>query len=233
MKRETKEENQPKPLTKIQTMTTNEFKTAAIVTGAATVIANASQAADAGSVDDLIAKIKSQDDKIRGPAWQGAGPAGAPAVKPLAAVMMDENFEVARSAKRGLYKIVRHAGRPGADRERQAVQAELLALLQNQPTPVRCEVLWMLSEIADAKAVASMAALLADADTREDARCALMRIPGKQVTKAFTNAFKTAPEDFKFALAESLRKRGETVKGYPSKKLTPTKQTTVGPSTKT
>jgi HEAT repeat protein len=147
--------------------------------------------------------------------------------------MTDSNFEVARSAKRAVWKIVRHAGSPATNRERQAVQTELLALLKDQPTPVRCEVLWMLSEIADENAVAPMAALLSDADTREDARCALMRIPGKPVTKAFSNAFKTAPEDFKFALAESLRKRGETVKGYPSKKLTPTKQTTVGPSAKT
>ena len=214
-------------------MTTNEFKTAAIVTGAATVIANTSQAAEAGSVDDLIARIKSQDDKIRGPAWQGAGPAGAPAVKPLAAVMMDENFEVARSAKRGLYKIVRHAGRPGAGNEAKAVEKALIPLLKDDAVTVRREVLWMLSEIGTDDAVAPMAALLTDQEIREDARCALMRIPGKGVTKELTNAFKTAPEDFKYALAESLRQRGETVKGYPSKKLTPTKQTTVGPPTKT
>lgn len=214
-------------------MTTNEFKTAAIVTGTATVIANTSQAADAGSVDDLIAKIKSPDDKIRGPAWQGAAPAGAPAVKPLAAVMMDENFEVARSAKRGLYRIVRHAGRPGAKNEAKAVEKELIPLLKNDAVAVRREVLWMLSEIGTDAAVAPMAALLTDKEICEDARCALMRIPGKQVTKAFTDAFKTAPEDFKYALAESLRQRGETVKAYPSKKLAPTKQTTVGPSKKT
>jgi HEAT repeat protein len=209
----------------------NNLGTLSGIAAATTVLSSTSLAA--GSVDDLIAKIKSPDDSVRGPAWQGAATAGAPAIKPLAGLMTDSNFEVARSARRAVWRIVRHAGSPATNRERQAVQTELLALLKDQPTPVRCEVLWMLSEIADENAVAPMAALLSDPNTREDARCALMRIPGKQVTKAFNNAFKTAPEDFKFALAETLRKRGETVKGYPSKKLTPTKQTTVGPSAKT
>ena len=95
-------ENERTPLTEIQTMTTNEIKPAVLIAGAATAIASASHAAEAASVDDLVAKIKSTDDKVRGPAWQGAGPVGAPAVKPLAAVMTDADFEIARSAKRAL-----------------------------------------------------------------------------------------------------------------------------------
>jgi hypothetical protein len=67
-------------------------------------MARASHAAEAVSVSDLVARIKSSDDKVRGPAWQGAGPVGAPAVKPLAAVMSDADFEIGRSAKRALYR---------------------------------------------------------------------------------------------------------------------------------
>jgi hypothetical protein len=190
----------------------------------------------ADPVEDLVAKIKNPDDKVRGPAWQGAASAGAAAVKPLAAVMSNSDFEVARAAKRAVWIIVRHAGRPGADVERKAVQAALVGLLKDQPAPVRKEVLWMLSEIGDAEAVSPMAALLADAELREDARCALTRLPGPQVTEAFNRAFPAAPEEFKFALAESLRQRGQTVSGYPSRKLAPVKQTSLSatpPPTKT
>ena len=86
----------------------------------------------------------------------------------------------------------------------------------------------MLSEIGGDDAIAPMAALLTDKEVREDARCALMRLPGKQATAALKSAFGSAPEEFKTALAESLRKRGETVDGHPSQKLVPTRPTTVG-----
>ena len=85
----------------------------------------------------------------------------------------------------------------------------------------------MLSEIGTDDAIAPMAALLTDKEVREDARCALMRIPGSKTTKALKSAFASAPEDFKSALAESLRKLGEKVTGYPSLRLVPTKPTTV------
>ena len=209
-------------------MTTNEIKSAAIVAGAATLIASASDAAEVVSIADLVAKIKSTDDNVRGPAWQGAGPAGGPAVKPLAAIMTDADFEISRSAKRALYKIVRHAGRPGAKKEAKAVEKELIPLLKSDAGTIRREVLWMLSEIGDDDAIAPMAALLTDKEVREDARCALMRFPGKQATAALKSAFGSAPEEFKTALAESLRKRGEKVDGYPSQKLVPTRPTTVG-----
>jgi len=208
-------------------MTTNNLKTTTVATGIAAAIAGASRITEAASVDDLIAKIKSQDDNVRGPAWQGAGPCGATAVKPLAAVMTDADFEIARSAKRALYKIVRHAGRPGAAKEAKAVATELIALLPGSPTVVRREALWMLSEIGGDEAVAPMAALLSDKELREDARCALMRLPGRKVTAALKTAFASAPEEFKFALAESLRQHGEKAKGYPSQKLVPTRQTSV------
>jgi HEAT repeat protein len=142
--------------------------------------------------------------------------------------MTDADFEISRSAKRALYKIVRHAGRPGAKKEAQAVEKELIPLLQSAAVSVRREVLWMLSEIGGDDAVAPMAALLTDKEVREDARCALMRLPGRKVTAALKSAFGSGPEEFKSSLAESLRARGEKVTGYPSQKLVPTRSTTVG-----
>lgn len=187
----------------------------------------ASALAAASGVSDLISKIRSTEDQVRGPAWQGAAPYGASAVKPLAEVMTDPDFEIARAAKRGLWKIVRHAGRPSAASESQAVAAELVSLLATTTAPVCREVVWMLSEIGGDAAVGPIAAQLANTDVREDARCALERIPHKSAINALRTAMATAPEEFKYALAHSLRVRGETVEGYPSQKLVPTKQTSV------
>jgi HEAT repeat protein len=194
---------------------------------ALTTAATLGPAADSSAVDALLAKIRNPDDKIRGPAWQGAGPLGAPAVVPLAAVMTDPDFEVARCARRAIEVIVRHAGRPGAEAERRAVAGELVKLLSSDALAVRRHALWMLSEIGDDEAVPAIARLLRDADAREDARCALDRIPGPPATEALKNAFAASPEDFKYALAHSLRLRGERVDGYPSRKLVPTKKTSV------
>ena len=205
-------------------MSSQELQSAVLAAGA---VATRGTARAEEAAADLIAAIKSDDDAVRGPAWQNAATAGAPAVEPLSQIMIDPRFEVARSAKRALWKIVRHAGRPGADTKAQAVIDRLLPLLKDGPAVVRREVLWMLSEIGGESVVEPMAALLADPEAREVARCALMRFPGPGATKAFRAAFATAPEEFKFALAESLRTRGEPVEGYPSGKRVPKLKTTV------
>jgi HEAT repeat protein len=152
---------------------------------------------------------------------------GAPAIKLLTPIMQDADFEVARSARRAVWKIVRHAGRPGAAKEARAVSAELVALLPGTPSDTRRELLWMLSEIGTDETIPAMAALLSDADVRIDAQCAIMRLPGRQATAALKSAFARAPEDFKYALADALRKRGESVKGFPSQKRVPSRPTAV------
>lgn len=179
------------------------------------------------SPEDLIARLRSPDDAVRGPAWQGAATAGATAVKPLAGLMSESDYETARAARRALWTIVRHAGRPGAAKEAAAVTHELILCLENEPVAVRHEVLWMLSEIGGDEAILPMAVLLSDPVFREDARCALTRLPGRKATAALRTAFTSAPEDFKFALAESLRRRGDSVRGYLTRKLVPSRATTV------
>ena len=201
-------------------------RTLLLVAGLAAAATTAALADDA-AVTKLIADLQSSDDAIRGATWQGAATLGAPAVKPLTSVMNHPQFEVARSAKRALWTIVRHAARPKAGQERKAVQSELLALLQTAPASVRRELLWMLSEIGDPAVIAPLAALLTEADLREDARCALERIPGAKATRALEQALHTVPENFRPAIANSLRVRGRKVASYPSQKLTPTKPTTV------
>jgi HEAT repeat protein len=180
-------------------------------------------------IQGLIDRIKSPDETVSGAAWQSAGPYGASAVKPLATLMADGDYELARKAKRALYRVVRHVGHAAAVKERRAVERELILLLGSSPSPVQREVVWMLSEIGSPRAIGPMAALLADNALREDARCALTRHPAPSAVTALKSAFAAAPEDFKYALAESLRVRGEKVEGYSSRKLVPTARTSVVP----
>jgi HEAT repeat protein len=211
-------------------MTMNNSKKVSLAAAAAGVMTGTAGAARKKAVDKLIAGIRDDDDKVRAEAWLGAGEVGASAVKPLAKVMTDKDFEVARAAKRGLWKIVRHVGRPKADNEKRAVAGELIELLgEEQPVPVRREVLWMLSEIGTRKAIEPIAALLSNKDLREDARMVLQRIPTKSALAALRAGFKAAPEDFKLNIAQSLRQRGVEVSGYPCVKLVPTKKTNVKP----
>ncbi|MCB1125283.1 MAG: hypothetical protein KDM81_02225 [Verrucomicrobiae bacterium] len=191
-------------------------------TAAAAITATASTStAMAADVPSVVEAIRTGDDRTRGEAWQGAASLGAAGVRPLSDLLVHEDFEVARSAKRAIWKIVRHAGRPGADAEARAVEQALIPLLAHFSAPVRREVLWMLSEVAGEDAAAPIARLLQDREVRDDARCALQRIPGQQATMMLQVALQTAPEEFRYNLAEALRKRGVKVEGYPSKKLQP------------
>lgn len=211
-------------------MSTNNLKKVSIAAGAVGVVAQTAATALGQGVDELLAGIKSDSAEKRTETWQSAGEVGAPAVKPLAEVMTDDELEVARAAKRALWQIVRYTGRPGANRERRAVETELTGLLdRNQPVAVRAEVLWMLSEIGARNSIRPISRLLRNENLREDARMALERIPTKRAVTVLKAAFEKAPEDFKLNIAQSLRKRGEEVAGYPCQKLVPTKKTDVKP----
>jgi HEAT repeat protein len=204
----------------------NNLTKVSIPTGAAGILTATAGAAESKAVDELIAGVRDASDKVRTEAWLGAGKAGAPAVKPLAGVMTDSDPEVARAAARALWQLARHAGRPGAGKEKQAVEKELIGLLGDKvPISVRREVLWMLSEIGGRNSVKPVAGLLKNDELREDACMALERIPAKAAVAALQASFEAAPEDFKPNIAQSLRKRGQEVAGYPCQKLVPRKQT--------
>lgn len=218
-------------------------------------------------VNDLIARIRDRDDKVRCGAWLGAGEHGAAAVRPLVAVLEDADPEVRRAARNALWTIVRHAGRPGGaaeKAEKAAVERELCGIIgtgpagegapsaagptasvaSSQATSASApsasalrEILWMLGEIGGEAAVRAIRGIpgLLDAgrpeegNFREDARCALQRIPGAASLSALKDALDAAPEDFKPALAAALRARGAEVPGVPDHKLVPTKATRVMP----
>ena len=198
-------------------------------------VAHSMAAAVAGVIGDkavskLVSGISSDNEQVRTEAWLGAGCVGSAAVGPLAEVMTDKDIEIARAAKHGLWRIVRHAGRPMADEEKEAVVGELIELLANErPDVVRREALWMLSEISGDECVEAVAAILTNAQLREDARMALERIPGNKSLRALKAGLKTAPDDFKANIAQSLRQRGVKIPGLPCVKMVPVKKTNVKP----
>jgi hypothetical protein len=99
----------------------------------------------------------------------------------------------------------------------------------DQPELVRREALWMVSEICETRPAAQpVAALLENPELKEDARLVLERLPGKAAVEALKAGFVSADEEFKFALAESLRKRGVDVEGYPSRKQLPARMKSSG-----
>ena len=67
------------------------------------------------SLKNLISDIKDSDSHVRTKAWQAAGEVGAAAVRPLAKLVDEGEMEVSRAAKRAMWQIVRHVGRPGGD----------------------------------------------------------------------------------------------------------------------
>jgi hypothetical protein len=139
-------------------------------------------------------------------------------------------LEIARAANRAIQNIVYYAGRPGAKTEASAVAAQLLKLLgDDQPLQLRRDVLWMTWQIAGEEAVEPVAALLANAELREDARMALERLPGDRATATLQAALASAPTAEKPALAHSLQVRGVQTPGVPDQRLVPTRQTSVRP----
>ena len=183
------------------------------------------------TLDMLLKSIQSSDDTVRAAARDGAGPVGAKAIAPLAKIAISAELETARAARQAIQKIVYHAGRPGADAEAKAVAAELVALLASQqPAQFLRDVLWMTWQIAGEEAVEPVAALLKNAELREDARMALERLPGDKAVAALKAGLVSAADDFKPNLAHSLRVRGVKTPGVTDLRLVPTKKTSVRPA---
>ncbi len=185
------------------------------------------------TVDTLIAQLKSSDDKVRAAAWQAAGKVGAAAMGALAALAKEGELEISRSAVRAMWQIVRHAGRPGAEAERKATVEALIPLLtdQGQPVQLRRDMVWMLSEIVTDDEVDAQGAgqFLSDPDLREDVRAGLQRVGGPNAIAALKVGLDAAADDYKPAIAASLRARGVDVPNVPCVKLKPTKETKVKP----
>jgi hypothetical protein len=174
------------------------------------------------TVDELIVGIKARDRRERQKALCAAPDLGPPAMAALGTLAQDDNHKLHRGATRALWAVVRRAGRPGADTERDAACQALLALVSGAGRiAFRRDVLAMLAELAGDAEVPPIAALLRDPAMREDARITLENIPGDAALAALRAALADGDDAFKPALAQSLRARGVATPDFPSLKLVP------------
>jgi HEAT repeat protein len=184
------------------------------------------------TLPEILDGLRSADDQQRADALLASRKLGASGIEAIALLLGDAETETRRAGKRALESIVHDAGKTGAlGAEAVAVEAQLIrALARAEPDQARRDLVWLLSEVGGEAAIEALAPLLKTESVREDARCALERIPLPAAVRTLEIAFADAPEDYRFALAESLRKRGAVVEGYPSRRLIPTKATEVQPT---
>jgi hypothetical protein len=162
----------------------------------------------------LVNDIKSSDGKTRLKAQQSAGPVGAQALPALADLAASSDKGVAKAARGAMETVAHYAARPGAGAEAKAVSAELLKIAQtNRPRQVRADAIYLLGFTAnDGKTVEYIAELLLNRDLWDEARMALERIPGNAATNALKKAAKTANDEMRPHLEQSLKNRATTMK---------------------
>lgn len=175
------------------------------------------------AIKELLEGLKSEEPESRRSAWLKAADAGPEALEPLARLMNSGGLEVSRAAENAMWRIVRDLGAPEVEHSiKRKLVTQLEALVTNRfPEAVRRQALWMFSEIAGATDAEAIAPLLKEPSLREDARCAIQRIPGEQSVQILWAELEEAPGDFKMNIVQSLRARGESVSGHPCQKLVP------------
>lgn len=182
------------------------------------------------TLGQLIPGLGGGDDTSgQRPAWQDAGPLGASAVLPLVEAMRGTDPDVVRAAKRALWTVVDHAGRPGADASRREVQARLMEALAlpGLVVPVTREVLWMLGSLGDADVVPVVAARLADPELREDAPRASAGA-GRGVVQGPAHRHGAGAGGFCRRAGRCPSRAGRGGPGRPSRRLIPARRSGIG-----
>ena len=188
----------------------------------------ASAAAAEAGIEEFLTRVKQVPETASDkPPWTGARELDLGVVPPLLELLDSPEREVARNAKRALQEVVRHAGRPGAEKSALAMEGYLVEALAKPSTASRADLIWLLSEIGGRRSIPVLTRFLNNAELREHARCALIRIPGDSSAAALRTAWNKAEGVWKSALAEALRARGFRVP--PTDKLKPVAQTGVKP----
>src|SRR5438874_2149254 len=165
-------------------------------------------------VQALVAKIKGSDLDARAGAINEAAPLGAPAIAPLAGVAGGGDRGAAKAAREAIQRVAYYATRPGAGEDERAVAAELLKLIgTGRSRAVRAEAIRLVGILGGPDAATPLQRLLFDPDVREEARLALIRLPGPTADAALHLAMRTAPEDFRPALDLALQQRRRRAAG--------------------
>jgi type 1 glutamine amidotransferase len=155
----------------------------------------------------LIPRLGAGDEDTRYEAKAQLIGIGREAIAPLMEALTGPDKQIAAEARDALIWIAqRWAGTPEAPGIEEAVTQFAAA---SHPTVVRALAARMLGLMGDAPSAPLLIAMLKEPQVREDARQALMQIPGPQVTRELVQMLPTVDPEFEQDLLHALATRGD------------------------
>lgn len=191
---------------------------------AAAAVATVGAAAAAEAEDKFLEGLRSEDEEANYAAWSKAGDMDASVIPAVSALLTSKKPNVRKAAEESLKNIVHAVGKvidprslaanagrpddPGRMDPRQQVVRQFRSILGGKAHHTeKVTALRHLSLIATSDDVPEIAALIHDAELREEAAFCLERIPGKASEEALLAALPSAAQDFKSRILAALGHR--------------------------
>ncbi|HSW46397.1 MAG TPA: HEAT repeat domain-containing protein [Phycisphaerae bacterium] len=162
-------------------------------------------AADPGSGDPRIKALATDDAKARQAAVREFVEIGAPAIPALVAELDRNDPATVQPAGRALLAMV---SRGTSEKLRKELSERLVAeLAGKRRVETRRHICGLLGLVGDSECVDALYRLLMDAEVREDARQALVRIPSRSAGDALVAGLQITEGDFRVALVDAIAER--------------------------
>ncbi len=157
-------------------------------------------------VRELVRQLQSDDESQRVGARQMLSREGLPAAKLLMPALRDDRLNVRWTAFNVLRDIAYELSAPGRDAERRELTNDFAAMLNaSESVRTQTQILRLISVCApDDWDVAPVAALLSNAELREEARGALQLIGSASARGGLAHALQSADDRFRVALLDTL-----------------------------
>ncbi|HOJ33095.1 MAG TPA: hypothetical protein PKY35_13300 [Candidatus Hydrogenedentes bacterium] len=166
------------------------------------------KATSAEPPDQILKNLSSPDPDVRMTAVKQAECLELADIPSLLQLIGDANFEVSRTAKMALDRVVASCGQVGKEEQKKQVTQALTDMLSSTlATEVKREILRRLGILGDDSAVAAIRKLLLDEHLGEDAKMALERIPGESSVCALVEVLPQASPQMQISILGSLKKR--------------------------
>jgi type 1 glutamine amidotransferase len=181
--------------------------------GFVTLVQRGTEWAATGTVSDetdvrmLLPQLGAEDEDARYAAKARLIGIGRDAIAPLMEALTGDNARIAGEARDTLIWIAqRWAGTPQAPNIEETVTAFAAS---GHPVAARALAVRMLGLLGDAGATPALKAALAEQPLREEARRALMQIPGPEATQALVQMLGAVGPDFASDVLHALAARGD------------------------
>jgi HEAT repeat protein len=156
----------------------------------------------------FLNRLQSDDAATRFAAWRSAGEAPPSTIPELGKLAASPQPGVSKAAREALSTMVHSVGKdPGVPNRAAVIKGLLEIASPSSALSVRVHALRLLSHIAGEDSVPMIAALLANAELREEAIYAIERIPGAAADRELLKAYESARDDFKPRVLAALGHR--------------------------